>query len=84
MSTFNLPQDRANQAFISVKAIQAGDVYLPDAYVYSDCQGAPLTQGTHAPDFAFLLVHPTKGKLMFDIGLRKVSMHLSSVALLHR
>ena len=73
MSTISLPQDRENQVFISLKAIQAGEVFLPDSYVYGDCPDAPMTQGSRRPDFAFLLAHPTKGKLMFDLGLRKVN-----------
>ena len=80
MSTTNearnapLPRDGVNQAYISVKTICAGEMFLPDEWLYRDCKDVPWDQGATVPDFSFLLTHPTKGKAMFDLGIRKVTL----------
>ena len=69
-----LPQDRVDQVYVSIKAIQVGDAYLPDKLVYKDCEDADIadTFGARVPVFTFLITHPTRGKAMFDLGIRKV------------
>ena len=42
--------------------------------LYRDCKDVPWDQGATVPDFSFLLTHPTKGKAMFDLGIRKVTL----------
>ena len=70
----SLPQDRADQVYVSIKAIQVADLFLPDKFVYKDAEDAdvPDTVGSRLPVLAFLVTHPTKGKAMFDLGVRKV------------
>ena len=70
-----LPADEPNQVYVSVKAMNVGRLWLPDASVFQDCKdlGTPDSQGVWVPDFSFLITHPTKGKALFDLGLRKVS-----------
>ena len=70
-----LPPDAPNQVYLSVKAMCAGRFWLPDTFVFQDSQdrGAPDSEGVWVPDFAFLVTHPTKGRALFDLGIRKVS-----------
>ena len=64
-----LPRSRV---CVSVKALNVGDMYIPDSWAFEDAKGSPDTTGSRLPDFAFLITHPTKGRAMFDLGLRKV------------
>ncbi|KAJ3555475.1 hypothetical protein NM688_g2558 [Phlebia brevispora] len=71
MSSTTFPPDSASQAFVSVKAIVAGHIFLPYPRVFEDSDGHPLTEGARIPSFAFLITHPTHGRTLFDLGLRK-------------
>ncbi|KAH7886197.1 beta-lactamase-like protein [Phlebopus sp. FC_14] len=71
----SLPADRDNQTYVSVSAIAAGHFFLPYEEVFEGFstaanQGAQM-EGSVVPSFAFLLQHPSHGKLLFDLGLRK-------------
>lgn len=68
-----LPKDREDQVFVSVKSIVVGSVYLPFSEIFDDCIGAPKIQGNRVPVICFLITHPTKGHALFDLGIRKVS-----------
>ena len=73
-----LPGDRPDQVYVSVKAIKVGTMELPDLWLFQDAYDAkvPDTVRTLVPTYAFLLEHPTKGKAMFDLGIRKVSISI--------
>ncbi|KAH7922806.1 Metallo-hydrolase/oxidoreductase [Leucogyrophana mollusca] len=72
---FSLPQDSTSQTFLSVSVIRAGEFFIPDEEVFDDSistdRNSPNKAGSKVPSFAFLLEHPTYGKLLFDLGLRK-------------
>ena len=74
-ASFSLPQDRANQVYVSMKAMKVGTLTLADRWVFQDASDANTPDNVRMmiPDYAFLLEHPTKGKIMFDLGMRKVS-----------
>lgn len=71
-SAVGLPKDVANQTFVSVKAIAAGELFLPYVAVFDDSAHLPPTEGCRVPSIAFLVSHPTEGYAMFDLGLKKV------------
>lgn len=62
--------DSEGQKFVSVYAIHAGSIYLPDKEVFED--SLDKHSGSKVPSFAFLIEHSEHGRLMFDLGLRKV------------
>ncbi|KAF7798135.1 hypothetical protein EIP86_009350 [Pleurotus ostreatoroseus] len=66
-----LPADRADQVYVSVKALSPGKLHLPHAWVFQDCVSQPESAGSWVPTFSFLIEHPSRGRAMFDLGLRK-------------
>lgn len=71
ISQTSLPQDSpAGQRYVSVYALHAGSIFLPDSDVFEDSIGKD--GGLTVPSFAFLIDHEVHGKFMFDLGLRKV------------
>ena len=70
-----LPSDGDNQTYVCVKALSMGEMFLPHAFVFQDAKDAnvPPTVRVKLPTFAFLIEHPTRGKIMFDLGMNKVS-----------
>ncbi|EED80741.1 predicted protein [Postia placenta Mad-698-R] len=70
ISQTSLPQDSpAGQRYVSVYALHAGSIFLPDSDVFEDSIGKD--GGLTVPSFAFLIDHEVHGKFMFDLGLRK-------------
>lgn len=67
-----LPSDSSGQKFVSVSALHAGTLYLPDSDVFEDSIGKSPSTGSYVPSFAFLIEHEVHRKMMFDLGLRKV------------
>lgn len=72
----SLPADRENQTFVTVQALSVGGLSLPHMNIFQDSIDAPLTQRYDIPFIASLITHPTRGKALFDLGLRKVSTGL--------
>ncbi|KAJ7123050.1 beta-lactamase-like protein [Mycena epipterygia] len=56
---------------VQVRALVPGHFYLPDKEVFQTAFESGSVEGSRVPTFAFLIEHPTHGKLMFDLGLRK-------------
>ncbi len=71
-STPQFPPDAGQQTYLAVQAIVAGRLYLRDKRVFQDSIHLPDSSGFRAPDFCFLITHPTKGRILFDLGIRKV------------
>ena len=71
----SLPRDREGQTYVSIKTLQAGSAFLPDSWAYKDSEDAKIADdvGSRVPVLTFLITHPTKGKAMFDLGIRKAS-----------
>ena len=67
------PADRDDQTYVTVRAAVAGHVWLHDSRAYFDATDEPEDQGNWVPAFSFLIAHPTRGKTLFDLGVRKVS-----------
>lgn len=70
--TAALPPDAANQVYVSVKTILAGNLHLPDKEVFQDSIDQPDSVGRRIPVFCFLVTHPIHGHALFDVGVRKV------------
>lgn len=70
-----LPRDRVDQVYVSMKAMKVGTMTLAERWVFQDASDANIPDSVRItiPDYAFLIEHPTKGKAMFDLGMRKVS-----------
>lgn len=77
MATGSVAEDRPiiplpdvpGQRYVSVSALHAGSVFLPDREVFDD--SLDTDTGSKVPSFAFLIQHGQHGKLLFDLGLRK-------------
>ena len=69
-----LPLDSDRQVYVSVKALSIGTFWLPEIALVKDGSfPSNLEDWVFLPAFAFLITHPTEGKVMFDLGIRKVS-----------
>lgn len=66
-----LPPDRANQAYVIVHALLAGGLWLPYKDVFQDSVNEPSEVGSEIPFIAFMITHPTHGRSLFDLGMRK-------------
>ncbi|KAI0344766.1 Metallo-hydrolase/oxidoreductase [Trametopsis cervina] len=71
MSSSALPADLENQTYVTVKAIVGGKVWLPIRLALQDSRDEPDDIGAQVPVFSFLIEHPTRGKTLFDLGIRK-------------
>lgn len=69
-----LSVDTENQIYVTVHALLAGELWLPYNMVYQDSVHEPREIGCQVPDFAFMITHPTHGRALFDLGMRKVSI----------
>ena len=67
-----LPSDAPGQRYVLVHAMCAGSFHLPDREVFDDALDTDT--GSKVPSFAFLLEHEEHGKILFDLGLRKVPL----------
>lgn len=70
---FQLPADAENQTHVTVHALLAGTFWIPYNLVFQDCIHEPIEVGCQVPFNAFMITHPTYGRALFDLGLRKVS-----------
>ena len=66
----HFPKDVQDQQYFTVSAIPAGFLYLPDRVVFDDALESDT--GQKVPSFSFLLEHDTYGRILFDLGNRKV------------
>ncbi|KAI0093151.1 beta-lactamase-like protein [Irpex rosettiformis] len=70
-SSPSLPPDTPNQQYVSVKPIVAGKIRLPLRIALYDYRDQPDDVAITAPAFAFLITHPERGHVLFDLGIRK-------------
>jgi glyoxylase-like metal-dependent hydrolase (beta-lactamase superfamily II) len=69
MSNTVLPPDAPNQAYITVSALNAGYLWLPEREFIDPCDETAVHK---APSLSFFLVHQPSGtKLVYDLGMRK-------------
>jgi glyoxylase-like metal-dependent hydrolase (beta-lactamase superfamily II) len=69
MSSSFLPPDGPNQAYITLSALNAGYLWLPEREFCDPCDENAVHK---APSFSFFLVHPPTGtKIVYDLGMRK-------------
>ena len=66
----HFPKDIQDQQYLTVSAIPAGFFYLPDRQVFDDSLESDT--GQKVPSLSFLLEHNTYGRILFDLGNRKV------------
>ena len=69
-----LPADIENQTHVTVHALLVGGFFLPSRLVFQDCVDEPEDVGCEVPFIAFMITHPTFGRTLFDLGMRKVSL----------
>lgn len=69
----SLPADAENQTYVTVHALLAGGLWLPQREVFQDSIDKSAELGSELPFIAFLVTHPTYGRVLFDLGMRKVS-----------
>ncbi|EKM53980.1 uncharacterized protein PHACADRAFT_122640 [Phanerochaete carnosa HHB-10118-sp] len=70
-----LPPDTENQTYLTVHALLAGGLWLPYREVFQDSLHEPPEVGSDIPFIAFLITHPTHGRALFDLGMRKAKQH---------
>lgn len=69
--SLQLPKDEASmQHYVSVSAILGGSIFLQDKEVFED--SLDKETGQRVPTFSFFLEHSEHGKILFDLGARKV------------
>ncbi len=68
----SLPLDLPSQNFVKVYALVAGTFLLADIDIFEDAIDAKSTHKQRVPTFSFLIQHPTYGRFLFDLGLKKV------------
>ena len=73
-----LPLDTDHQPYVTVRPIIGGSLELPYYLVYQDCIDHPRSNYRTVPSLCFLITHPTSGHILFDLGIRKVSLNTSS------
>ncbi|KIP01907.1 hypothetical protein PHLGIDRAFT_79929 [Phlebiopsis gigantea 11061_1 CR5-6] len=73
-STPSLPSDTEDQVYVTVHAFTVGGLWFPAREVFQDSLHEPETVGSNIPFIAFLVTHPTKGRALFDLGLRKATV----------
>lgn len=61
----------SGQAVVQVYALPTGRLQLPDRWLFEDGDSDMHNHRQYSPDFSLLIKHP-KGKVLFDLGLRKV------------
>lgn len=57
---------------VQIYSLIGGHFYLPHKEVFQDALDSNIGTGDTVPTFSFLIEHPTRGKYLFDLGLRKV------------
>ena len=67
-----LPPDAPDQTYVTVHALSAGGLWFPHKATFQDSIDEPLNVGEEIPFIAFLITHPEHGRMMFDLGMRKV------------
>ena len=55
-------------------ALSAGKLYHPDRWLFEDGDGDLMNARHPYPDYCFLIRHPSGRNVLFDLGLRKVSL----------
>ncbi|KAI0093152.1 beta-lactamase-like protein [Irpex rosettiformis] len=58
---------------LKLSALLTTFIHLPFHTVFQDCldSGYPDSSGSYVPVFSFLIEHPSEGKVLFDLGVRK-------------
>lgn len=62
---------------VGVSALPTGQLYLPDRWLFEDGDKDMYNVKQLSPDFSFLISHPSRGHLLFDLGMRKVGIRSS-------
>jgi hypothetical protein len=60
--------------FVEIYALPTGKLYLPDRWLFEDGDEDYQNSRQYSPDYSFLIVHPSGEKVLFDLGMRKVSI----------
>lgn len=60
----------ASEISVKVHVLPTGYLWLPDRWIFSD---GDVELKHLAPDYSFLIRHPSGRNVLFDLGLRKVS-----------
>jgi glyoxylase-like metal-dependent hydrolase (beta-lactamase superfamily II) len=63
-----LPPDGPNQAYITLSALDAGYLWLPEREFIDPCNEKAVHK---APSLSFFLQHPSGTKIVYDLGIRK-------------
>ncbi|KAJ3916175.1 hypothetical protein F5877DRAFT_47122 [Lentinula edodes] len=71
MKNRTLPSAHYSRVCVNVSVLIPGHLYLPHKEVFQDALENGAETGSTVPTFSFLLEHPTRGKYLFDLGLRK-------------
>lgn len=59
---------------VEVSLLTTGYLFLPDRWIFADGD----TKLRHlSPDYSFLIHHPSGNNVLFDLGMRKVSLSCS-------
>lgn len=67
------PPDTDSQTYVTVHALLVGGLWYPHRQVFQDSVHEPSEVGSEIPLIAFLITHPTHGRTLFDLGMRKAS-----------
>ena len=67
-----LPLDRETQTYVTIQALSLGRVSLPYNWIFQDSLHAPDEERSDLPFIGALITHPTRGKALYDLGVRKV------------
>jgi hypothetical protein len=62
-------------SFVNVYVLPTGKIHLPDRWIFEDGDNDLIHSRQLYPDFSFLICHPSGKRVLFDLGLRKVSDH---------
>jgi glyoxylase-like metal-dependent hydrolase (beta-lactamase superfamily II) len=68
MSELFLSPDGPNQTYITLSALTAGWLWLPENHFIDPCDEKAIHK---APSLSFFLVHPSGTKIVYDLGLRR-------------
>jgi hypothetical protein len=74
IDNLSLPTEGAT---VTVYALPTGHLQLPDRWLFEDASNDLRRDRQYSPDFSFLIKQP-KGNVLFDLGLRKVSVSVNA------
>ena len=68
--TLSLP---SSAPFVKLHALLTGRLQLPERWLFEDGDDDVHRKREDSPVFSFLIEHPSGKRVLFDLGLRKVS-----------